>query len=256
MKKCLFLLFGLAVTIGLFAQKVLPKPDPVRFVTDNANVLSQDEKDRLEEKLKALSDSSSNQIVVVLIPTLGDNDIEEYAHTLFRSWGIGQKKMNNGVLILSAINDHKIRVEVGLGLEGAIPDVTAKDIIATCIKPSFKESKYFEGLDSGTTALSKAAVGEYDMPVASVSSKNSSSTGSMVPLFIFIGIFGTLFITIVIIVIRAAARGGLRSSSSSNDSSSFYSSSSSDSDSSSSSSDSSSDFGGGDSGGGGASDSW
>ena len=111
------------------AQQAIPKPNPPRLVVDNAHVLSQEEQNALESKLDALNDSTSNQIVVLTVPSLNDQPLEDVAVATFRSWGIGDKKNNNGVLLLVSINDRKVKIEVGYGLEGAIPDVTAKDII-------------------------------------------------------------------------------------------------------------------------------
>ncbi|HAK12506.1 MAG TPA: methanol dehydrogenase, partial [Chitinophagaceae bacterium] len=79
-----------------------------------------------------------NQIAVVLIRSLEDYPIEEYANKLFREWGIGNKKTNNGVLLIAAIDDRKVRIEVGYGLEGAIPDIVANNIIRYELGPSFK----------------------------------------------------------------------------------------------------------------------
>ena len=101
----------------------------------------------LEQRLDAFDDSTSNQIAIVTIPTLGDYDIETYANKLFRTWGIGSAKHDNGILILVAVNDHKMRIEVGRGLEGAIPDVTAKDIIDNDLAPNFRENNYYRGFD-------------------------------------------------------------------------------------------------------------
>lgn len=145
------------------AQKVIPQPNPPRLVVDNANILSPDEQNALERKLVALDDSTSNQIVVITVPTLNDQPIEDVAVSTFRSWGIGNKKTNNGVLILVAVNDRKVKIEVGYGLEGAIPDVTCKDIIDNFISPNFKQAQYFKGLDAATDNLAKAAVGEYKL---------------------------------------------------------------------------------------------
>jgi len=124
-------------------------------------VLSPEQREILEQKLVALDDSSSNQIAIILIPTLDGYPIEEYANKLFREWGIGHKGTNNGVLIIAAINDRKVRIEVGYGLEGAIPDITASDIYNNLIVPAFKEQNYYRGIDDAINALSKAAVGEY-----------------------------------------------------------------------------------------------
>ena len=138
--------------------------------------------------------SSSNQIAVVIIPTLDGYPKEEYATKLFREWGIGNKKSNNGVLLLIAINDRQIRIEVGYGLEGAIPDVTALSIIDNDIKPAFKAGNYYEGINRATDNIAKAAVGEYKVAKA----KKSKSKGSG----------GFLIILIIIFLILRSGRGG------------------------------------------------
>lgn len=117
------------------AQKVLPKPNPMRLVVDNAGILAEHDRQTLEQKLVAIDDSSSNQICVVTVPTLNGEVLEEVANKTFRDWGIGNKKTNNGLLLLIAVEDRKIRIEVGYGLEGAIPDVVANDIINNDINP-------------------------------------------------------------------------------------------------------------------------
>src|ERR1700755_1899729 len=139
MKKCIRLSIWMLLLLPALAiaQNIPPKPQPPKLVNDLAGVLSPDEESRLEQKLVAYDDSTSNQIAIVLIKTLNDYPIEEYATKLYRDWGIGNKKTNNGVLILAAIDDHKLRIETGYGLEGAIPDITANNIITNDIVPAF-----------------------------------------------------------------------------------------------------------------------
>jgi uncharacterized protein len=185
--KSLFTMLLLSVTLFVSAQKVLDKPNPARLVTDVAGILSEQEKASLENKLVMIDDSSSNQIAVVILPTLEDYPIEEYATKLFREWGIGNKKTNNGVLLLIAINDRKIRIETGYGLEGAIPDITARSIIENDIKPAFREKAYFQGIDKATDDLAKAAVGEYK--VKRVKSKGNTAKDYFVMLAVIIFIF-------------------------------------------------------------------
>jgi uncharacterized protein len=177
-----------------FAQNIIAKPNPATLVTDVAGVLTPEQKQALEKKLVAIDDSSSNQIAVVIIPTLDGYPKEEYATKLFRDWGIGNKKTNNGVLLLVAINDRQIRIEVGYGLEGAIPDVTALSIIDNDIKPAFKAGNYYEGINRATDNIAKAAVGEYKVAKA----KKSKSKGSG----------GFLIILIIIFLILRSGRGG------------------------------------------------
>ena len=134
-------------TIGQ-SQNIPAQPQPPRLVNDLAGVLSPEQESALERKLVAYDDSTSSQIAVVLVNTLNDYPIEEYSLQLYRQWGIGNKQTNNGILVLAAIEDRKIRIEVGYGLEGAIPDITANQIIQSDIVPSFRSGDYFDGLDT------------------------------------------------------------------------------------------------------------
>jgi uncharacterized protein len=197
MKKILFLTFFLFSTKIIFAQEVLAKPNPPRLVVDKANMLSQDQVNILEQKLDAFNDTTSNQITVVIIPTLNDAPIEDYAVKLFRSWGIGGSKHNNGVLLLIAAQDHKIRIEVGYGLEGAITDVQSNDIIANDLRPNFKNENYYAGIDNAINSLEKAAAGEYK---ERGKQKDDNGKGG--------NILGFIIILIVIIVAIGRGRGG------------------------------------------------
>ena len=198
MKKLLFILFTFFSFAIVSAQDLLPKPNPPRLVNDAAGVLTPEQVASLERKLVALDDSTSNQIAVVLIKTTGDYALEDYATKLFRAWGIGNKKTNNGVLIIAAIDDRKMRIEVGYGLEGAIPDIVASDIYRNEMVPSFKQQNYYEGIDKAINALTKAAVGEYKI-----------QTEKQQPLRKGKGI-GSIFtfLIIIVFVIMILARGG------------------------------------------------
>jgi len=178
-----FLLQALFFANNTFAQSIIAKPSPATLVTDLAGVLTPEQKQALENKLVAIDDSSSNQIAVVIIPSLDGYPKEEYATKLFRDWGIGGKK-NNGILLLIAINDREIRIEVGYGLEGAIPDITAINIIDNYIKPAFKAGNYYEGIDQATDNIAKAAVGEYK--VAKVKKSKNKNNGTIFVLVLFL----------------------------------------------------------------------
>jgi uncharacterized protein len=154
----------LLLAINSYAQQIPPKPDPPRLVNDLAGVMSAQERQMLEDKLVAYDDSTSNQVAILTINTLNGYPIEEYAYQVFKSWGIGNKNTNNGVLIVAAINDRKIRIEVGYGLEGAIPDVIASRIIRYDISPAFREGNYYEGFNKAAESIIKAAAGEYQAP--------------------------------------------------------------------------------------------
>ncbi len=195
----LFILAGLFSISNLSAQNILAKPNPPQLVNDVAGILSPAEKEALERKLVSIDDSSSNQIAVVILPTLDGYPIEDYATKLFRDWGIGNKKTNNGILLLLAINDRKVRIEVGYGLEGAVPDITANSIIDNDIKPAFRARAYYDGIDKATDDIAKAAVGEYKVARA----KKGKGSGGSVLGFIIIA-----FIIVAIVGRRDNGSGG------------------------------------------------
>lgn len=200
-KKLLLFILVVAAVFSASAQKFIPKPVPQRLVVDIANILSSSEQATLEQKLVALDDSTSNQIAILTIKSLNGEPIEEVANATFREWGIGNKKTKNGVLVLVAIEDRKIRIEVGYGLEGAIPDITANDIINNDIKPNFKQGNYFDGLNAAVDNLSKAAAGEYHVAREKKTSKSNGGGGS---------ILGIIIIIIIIIVLSNRGGGGNR----------------------------------------------
>ena len=167
MKKLLLFIVVLSCFCVAQAQidKSVPaRPSPPRLVNDFTQTLTSVQIEELERKLVAYDDSTSNQIAVVIVPTTNDYPIEDVALQILRRWGVGNKDKNNGIVLLVAKNDHHVRIEVGYGLEGAIPDITASQIIQSVIVPNFKEDNYYRGLDLATNDIIKAAAGEYKAP--------------------------------------------------------------------------------------------
>ena len=187
-----FLLFAFA---GLKAQDFPEKPN--RLVNDYTNTLSSDQVESLERKLVAFDDSTSTQVTVVIMRSVGAYDINQYTAELGEKWGVGSKK-NNGVVILVALEDRKIAIQTGYGVEGALPDALTKRIIENEIKPNFKNGDYYQGLEQGTNAVISATKGEYknDTP-----KKQKKSSGSGFP-------FGILIIIIIAILISRGGGGG------------------------------------------------
>ncbi len=182
-----------------------PAPNPPRLVNDFIGKLTPEQKDALERKLVAYDDSTSNQIAIVTIGDIGDYDISDFAVALGRKWGIGGKEFNNGVLIL-VLEDkergkRKVWIATGYGLEGAIPDITAKQIIENDIVPNFKAQDIYRGLDEGTSDLMRAAAGEYKAPAGY--SKRGKGKGGGLPL-------GTIIVVVIILIIvsNINKRGG------------------------------------------------
>jgi uncharacterized protein len=118
-------------------------------VVDDANVIAPQARTSLEAKLKDLEDKSGIQLVVATVPSLDDQDVESYANGLFRAWKLGEKQKNNGVLLLVAPREHKVRIEVGYGLEGTLTDAISKLIITNAVVPRFKANDYAGGIDRG-----------------------------------------------------------------------------------------------------------
>ena len=157
MKK-IFLIF-IFLSFNLFAQNTFPKL--TGHVVDSANILGTDQKNNLENILKNHENNTSNQLVIVTIKTLNDKPIEEYALELGRYWEIGQKEKNNGVILLVSMQEHKIRIEVGYGLEGSLTDKISHEIIEYIIKPEFKKENYYNGILNGINNIISAIKNEY-----------------------------------------------------------------------------------------------
>ena len=204
MKKILSVIL-LLVTLMLahgkrgYGQNIPPKPNPPRLVNDLAHVMTPDQVASLESKLVAYDDSTSVQIAVVTVPTVGDGSIEDYALGILREWGVGNKKTNNGLVILAAIQDRKVYIATGYGMEGSVPDLTAKAIVDNEILPNFKgggQDNYYRGFSYAADAIIKAAAGEYKAPQGYGKKKGKGSGGgnligliviALIVFFLFIG---------------------------------------------------------------------
>lgn len=200
MKRLLFI-FSLLLSVCVSAQieKVIPKrPNPPKLVNDFTGTLTDYQVLALENKLVAFNDSTSNQVTVVIINSTGDYAIDEVALELGRKWGVGNKDKNNGIVLLIAKNDRKMTIQVGYGLEGALPDITAKSIIDHEIKPAFKENNYYRGIDLGTDAIIKATKGEYKAPANYGSKKKKGLSVSTI----------IIIIIVLLIIFGGAGSGG------------------------------------------------
>lgn len=149
------------LTTATIAQNIPPKPEPALFVTDLAKVLSVQEKESLEQKLSNYNDSTSTQIAIVFIDQLDGYDIEVYANKLARTWGIGQKGKDNGILLLASAKERKVRIELGYGIEPYISDLAAKKIIEHELVPAFKQETYAKGFEQATDTIIKALSGKF-----------------------------------------------------------------------------------------------
>lgn len=139
-------------------------PVPVhggRWVHDEAGVLSPQTRAQLEALLKAERDSTSNQIAILVVASIQDDDIDLYANRVFNDWKLGDAQKDNGVLFLIAIEDRKMRIDVGQGLEGVLTDALSSRINRNEVAPAFRQGNYDAGVIAGTLAIIKAIAGEY-----------------------------------------------------------------------------------------------
>ncbi|RYD55225.1 MAG: TPM domain-containing protein [Sphingobacteriales bacterium] len=186
-----FLLLLFLPLLSIAGDKDFPaKPNPPRLVNDFAKMLDANQVMQLEEKLLHYEQTSSTQISVVTITSLGDYEIAQYAVELGNRWGVGRKGKDNGVLILASKNDRAINISPGYGLEGALTDATCGQIIHNEIIPEFKEGNFFGGFNKGADAIIGATKGEYtaDKQSAKGDGKGDLSIGGIV-LFILIVYF-------------------------------------------------------------------
>jgi uncharacterized protein len=203
MKKLSYIVLFLFSALLSFAQQrtfksmedvIANPPSPAMAVNDYTTTLTTDQQQTLESKIQQLYQSTSIQIEVVIVPTLGGMDVSDAGIELGRKWGVGNKKDNSGVVLLISKDDRKLSISPGYGLEGALTDVESDHIITDVIVPNFKGNDYYRGIDEGTDAIIAAVQGTYDTPAP----KRSSGKGfSIIPIII-----------IIIIIIAIASRGG------------------------------------------------
>ena len=152
----LFHFFGMAQTF-----QVPKKPSFIPPIIDSTKTLSEIQLKQLYDKLKNYSDSTSTEILVMIIPTTQGEDIARYATDLGHKWEIGQKGKDNGIVFLIAKNDRKMTIQSGYGTEHLLTDALSRRIIETVVKPYFKDNNYFEGINQGTIAIMQVMKGEF-----------------------------------------------------------------------------------------------
>ena len=194
MKKLLLIFFVFSIQFAS-GQKIQPRPNPPMAVNDFGNFLEPFQREALERKIRDYNDSTSSAIVIITVPSLDGYDIADVALKYLREWGPGVADRDNGVIILVSKEERKARIETGYGMEGVLPDITAKHIIDEQMIPAFKENDYYRGFDKAVDAIILAARGEYK----ATAPKNKGRGG--IP-------FKTVFIIIVIIILLISRGGG------------------------------------------------
>jgi uncharacterized protein len=205
---CRIAVLTLVLLIGISASAVAEPPIPTLTgrVVDQAGILDQPTIDAITSQLAGYESATGKQLVVVTLPDLKGYPIEDWGLALGRGWGIGQKGKNDGVLLIVAPNDRDVRIEVGYGLEGDLPDATANTIIQSEIIPHFKRGDMQGGVRAGVTAILGALGGSYKPPKP-LSVSGSKSGGFPVGPF---KIFALIFIAVVVLAIRRDYGPGVR----------------------------------------------
>ena len=176
--------------------------DARQYVTDPSAILSTAARDSINLMLGQLEKGSGIEVAVVMLPSIGNDDIFDFAHNLFRKWGIGKKKENNGLLVLFVMDQHKVRFTTGYGLEGALTDALSKRIQMNEMVPAFKEGKWDEGMVKGVRATVAILKGE----VAADQYGATSANGNDEELTTFDVIAISMVFIIIILVIVLACR--------------------------------------------------
>jgi uncharacterized protein len=201
---CSILAFVIAAGWGVYvlAAEIIP-PVPARHFNDEAHVVPQQAAEQMDRQLADFERATSNQVLVVVYPKMqSDSSIEDYTVRVAQKWGVGGKKKDNGIVLFVFIADRKMFIQVGYGLEGALPDATCKQIVETQIKPAFRNGDYAGGLSAGINAIIAATKGEY------------KATASAMP-WVALAVIVLFFILIVWLAVRNGGRsyssGGYRS---------------------------------------------
>jgi uncharacterized protein len=179
----------------VFAQEGIPAK-PAGYILDEAGLLNPEEENALEQKMRGYADSTSTQFAIVLVNSTNGRDPYDYAIDIGKVWGVGQKGKNNGVVILVAMQDRKLRIVTGRGIEDVLPDAVCKRIINRILKPTFKAGVYYQGLDEATTEMMRRASGEFK-------NEDSGEEPQGIPPVIII-----FLILIIISIIKAVRNGG------------------------------------------------
>ena len=202
MRKLLSLILFVGISFSVTAQDFFPS-QPDGMVNDFANMLTSTEEQRLETKLRSYRDTTTNAFVVATLESLQGYPIEDVAREMHNDWNIQYEERGNGVLILISEQDRSMRIEVGYGLEGAIPDIMANRLINDVLTPSFRSGDFYEGLDQATNILIDLAAGEFE------GFPESQSSGEGFPIDVLI-----IFIIIIFILVTRGkgGKGGKRHS--------------------------------------------
>lgn len=205
------LLLCLGLMQSAWGQEV-PVPPFDRWVVDQTGTLDSNTRSHLESQLAALDASKGAQLAVLIVPTTGDDSVENYARRVFDAWKLGREGVDDGILLLVAKDDRRLRIEVGYGLEGSVPDILAGRIIREQITPRFKEGDYAGGIVTGVESLLRLVEGEELPPPPAGSSTEDEEWDVgvvIIPLALMSFLMPPLFAGFAVTVFTSLAFGSL-----------------------------------------------
>ncbi|PID33762.1 MAG: hypothetical protein CR955_00890 [Thiotrichales bacterium] len=173
-------------------------PELSSRVTDLTQTLSVNEKVALESTLENLEKNKGSQLAILIVNTTAPEAIEDYSMRVVDKWKLGRKNVDDGVLLLIAMQDKKMRIEVGYGLEGAIPDIAAGRIINEYISPAFRNGEYYSGIVAGVNKIIGLINGEALPPPSSSQGKSSDAAGPLLFFLIFISSIVSRGLTVIL----------------------------------------------------------
>lgn len=191
-------LFGLFLAVVLlpavtFALAVPPAPPLEKPVVDQTNTLTPEQIDELSRQITTSRQTKPYQLGILMIASLEDRDIEGYSLDVARTWGIGEKATDNGVLLLIVKDERKLRIEVGRGLEGELTDAESGRIIRNVIAPEFREEHYYDGIQKGIASIQAQVEGRADP-----ASADPALAGASLETIAYLGIFGIMIVSWIV----------------------------------------------------------
>lgn len=206
----LFLFVGNTCGAGDELLNRLGRQRPARLVSDYAGVLSRTEAASMEGLLLDLEQKTSAQVAVLILPSLEGGQIDDFANHLYERWGIGKKGKDKGALLLVALRDRKVRIEVGYGLEGILPDAKAGRIADKAILPAFRQNRYAEGVIGGAHALARVIAEDAGVELTGGPPPVRRRRGSPLLSLLFLILFIPLMIRhpFLAILLLSGGRGG------------------------------------------------
>jgi uncharacterized protein len=190
------------VTLSFAAARAAPTfPALTGQIVDDAKLLTPEDRAAVEGELKALEEKSTDQFVVVTVPSLGGTEIEDYGYQLGRHWGIGQAGKDNGVLLIVAPNERKVRIEVGRGLEPIVTDLMSRIIIENAILPEFRRGNFSAGIRAGVRDIKDTLLGDAEAVKERARGLNGSDEPDWIGLLMI-----AFWIAVVVYIIYAQSR--------------------------------------------------